>query len=101
MGDGEAAFAAPKHAAAPDHISAYIPRAVYHDSPRSRVAVAGVETLETYRVAVGTYIRGVGSKGKARGPWSAWWMRTRPLARSVPETGERTLQGAVREPELA
>lgn len=63
VGDGEAAFAAPKHAAAPDHISAYIPRAVHHDSPRRRVAVAGVEILETYRVAVGTYIRGVGSKG--------------------------------------
>src|SRR6516225_861957 len=59
--DGEAAFTAPGHAPVPDHILTHVPRAVHDDRPRGRVAVSGIEALETYGMAVGTEIGGIGS----------------------------------------
>jgi len=63
VGDGEAPLAASKHTAAPDDFLTHVPRAVHHDSPCRRIAVRGIETLQTYGVAVGTELRGIGPIG--------------------------------------
>ena len=44
--DGEAAFAAPEHAAAPDDLLTHVPRPVHDDGSGGRVAVSGIEALE-------------------------------------------------------
>ena len=66
IGNGEASLASTEHAEVADHSVIHVPSTMHHDSPRQRVVIRRVQSLEPHRVAMSTDIdrtRSIGSGG--------------------------------------
>jgi hypothetical protein len=90
-GDREAALAATENTGEAEHFLTHVPGAMHHDRPGEGVAVARVESLETDRVAMGTYIKGPRSIGSGGGR-----IRTRFVGEALKPSGT----GGVRTPSM-
>ena len=90
-GDCEAALAATENTGEAKHFLTHVPGAVHHDRPGEGVAVARVESLEMYRVTMGTDIEGPRSIGSGGGR-----IRTRFVGEALKPSGT----GGVRTPSM-
>ncbi len=70
--DSEATFAAAEHPEMTDHFIADIPGAMHNDPSGEGIVIAGVQSLEPDRVAMGSDIGGTGPIGSCRAGVRAW-----------------------------
>jgi hypothetical protein len=91
IGNGEAALASTEHAGVSDHLLINVPGTMHYDRPVESVAIGRVESLEPYRVTMGTDIKRTRSIGSCGG---------RIRARLVGETLEPSCMRGVRTPSV-